>query len=374
MTGGFHLAAGDAARGRAVFERACAPCHVTGGLGHHVGPELTGLGHRSVEDLLTNILDPNMALNPAYAAYTAELADGELESGILAAETPQGVTLLQALGRRVEIPRTKLRQLRSDGRSLMPEGLEAGLRSGGAIAAAGLPAAFRLASGIRSAQNEIGPAIAGQVVTMKNPFVPPSCLTLAAASALLFTSAASAATALAPGSTWDYTFTDPTGDPSWNTTTGVGGIWASGGAPFGNVVGGDFGYVTFWPADGDLDDDLWVRTAVDLSSFDLTTITYDLGVDNGFKLYLNGNLVASDNAEGYTFRWEYSSGVPAGFLLPGLNVVAVALEDHGGLTAFDMQLTGRLTPVIPEAGNVLAGLALAGAAGTVLWRRRAARA
>jgi putative heme-binding domain-containing protein len=68
-----------------------------------------------------------MALNPAYAAYTAELADGELESGILAAETPQGVTLLQALGRRVEIPRTKLRQLRSDGRSLMPEGLEAGL-------------------------------------------------------------------------------------------------------------------------------------------------------------------------------------------------------------------------------------------------------
>jgi putative heme-binding domain-containing protein len=100
VTGGFHPAAGDAARGRAVFERACAPCHVTGGLGHHVGPELTGLGHRSVEDLLTNILDPNMALNPAYAAYTAELADGELESGILAAETPQGVTLLQALGRR----------------------------------------------------------------------------------------------------------------------------------------------------------------------------------------------------------------------------------------------------------------------------------
>jgi hypothetical protein len=97
-------------------------------------------------------------------------------------------------------------------------------------------------------------------------------------------------------------------------------------------------------------------------------------VDNGFKLYLNENLVASDNAEGFTFRWEYSGGVPAGFLLPGLNVVAVALEDPGGLTAFDMQLTGRLTPVIPEAGNVLAGLALAGAAGTVLWRRRAARA
>ena len=118
---------GDPARGRPVFERACAQCHVAAGLGFHVGPDLSGLGHRSVEDLLSNILDPNMAMNPAYVTFVAELADGEEEMGILAAETPQSVTLLQAGGRRVELPRAKLKELRSTGRSLMPEGLEAGV-------------------------------------------------------------------------------------------------------------------------------------------------------------------------------------------------------------------------------------------------------
>lgn len=119
--------AGDPARGRPVFERACAQCHVAAGMGFHVGPDLSGLGHRSVEDLLSNILDPNMAMNPAYATFVAELDDGEEEMGILAAETPGAVTLLQAGGRRVEIPRGRLKSLRSTGRSLMPEGLEAGV-------------------------------------------------------------------------------------------------------------------------------------------------------------------------------------------------------------------------------------------------------
>src|SRR5690606_11945688 len=55
---------GDPARGRPLFERICAQCHRAGDLGHAVGPDLTGVAHRSVEDLLSNILDPNMAMNP----------------------------------------------------------------------------------------------------------------------------------------------------------------------------------------------------------------------------------------------------------------------------------------------------------------------
>lgn len=118
---------GDPAAGRILHERLCASCHVVGGLGHAVGPDLSGLGHRSVEDLLSNILDPNMAMNPAYAAYTAERHDGEEETGILISDTPERITLRQATGLEVEIPRNQLRSLRSQGRSLMPEGLEAGL-------------------------------------------------------------------------------------------------------------------------------------------------------------------------------------------------------------------------------------------------------
>ncbi len=120
-------ARGDATRGRTVFERICAQCHRAAGLGFDVGPELTGMNHRSVEDLLSNILDPNMAMNPAFVAYTAELADGEAETGILVGDSTAGIVLAQAGGRRVELPRSRIRELKSGGKSLMPDGLEAGL-------------------------------------------------------------------------------------------------------------------------------------------------------------------------------------------------------------------------------------------------------
>lgn len=88
-------------------------------------------------------------------------------------------------------------------------------------------------------------------------------------------------------------------------------------------------------------DDLWVRTAVDLTGIDLSSADWGLGVDNGFKLYANGVLVGSGNAEGYTFRWEYTGGFGTA-LVPATNVIAVALEDHGGATAFDMVFNAKL--------------------------------
>jgi len=118
---------GDAARGRAVFEKTCAQCHRVGTLGHRVGPELTGMAHRSVEDLLSNILDPNMAINPGYISYNCETVSGELETGILQAESAEAITLLQASEKKVVIARKSIRRLQSSGISLMPEGLETGL-------------------------------------------------------------------------------------------------------------------------------------------------------------------------------------------------------------------------------------------------------
>lgn len=120
-------ATGDAVRGRIHFEKICAQCHQAGGLGALVGPDLTSVSHRSVEDLLFNILDPNMAINPAYLTYLCESGADEMEIGILKSESADAITLLQAAGKQVVIPRKNIKRLESTGLSLMPEGLETGL-------------------------------------------------------------------------------------------------------------------------------------------------------------------------------------------------------------------------------------------------------
>jgi putative membrane-bound dehydrogenase-like protein len=120
-------ASGDAKLGQPIFEKVCAQCHRVGNIGNQVGPDLSSVAHRSVEDLLSNILDPNMAINPAYIAYNAELQNGDSETGILSAQTANAVTLLQAGGKKVTLERARLKKLQSSGASLMPEGLEAAL-------------------------------------------------------------------------------------------------------------------------------------------------------------------------------------------------------------------------------------------------------
>lgn len=120
-------AEGSAAKGRAAFEKVCAQCHRAGGLGHSVGPDLTSISHRSVEDILFNIIDPNMAINPKYAAAQVETTDGESVTGIVEENNAQGVTLLQAGAVRTSFPRPSIKTFRATSASLMPEGLEAGL-------------------------------------------------------------------------------------------------------------------------------------------------------------------------------------------------------------------------------------------------------
>lgn len=115
---------GNAERGKQIFTKSCASCHKVGEVGKGLGPDLAALSDKSAEYLLTNILDPNRAVEARYLAYTAQTADGRSRVGFLAAENATNVTLVGTDGQEHTILRADLESLIGSGKSVMPEGLE----------------------------------------------------------------------------------------------------------------------------------------------------------------------------------------------------------------------------------------------------------
>ncbi len=119
---------GDAARGKQVFARACAACHLLEGVGRAVGPDLSALANRSAAYLLSEILDPNRNVDSRYLQYQAVTRRGQVFTGVLAAETATSITLREQEGRERALLRADLEELTGTGKSLMPEGLEKDLK------------------------------------------------------------------------------------------------------------------------------------------------------------------------------------------------------------------------------------------------------
>ncbi|HEV7282975.1 MAG TPA: PVC-type heme-binding CxxCH protein [Pirellulaceae bacterium] len=115
---------GDAERGRTIFRKECANCHRLEGEGHEIGKDLKGIGARGAETILTNVLDPNREVDPAYLDFAALTSDGRTYSGIVSAETATSVTLTRAGGTSETLLRGEIESMRSSGMSIMPEGLE----------------------------------------------------------------------------------------------------------------------------------------------------------------------------------------------------------------------------------------------------------
>jgi putative heme-binding domain-containing protein len=115
---------GDALRGQAVFEKNCAACHKIGETGVNVAPDISDSRTKTAAQLLTDILQPNRAIDNNYVGYNVRLVDGTVQTGILTAETATSITLRQQGGKDAVIPRSEIEELKSTGQSLMPEGLE----------------------------------------------------------------------------------------------------------------------------------------------------------------------------------------------------------------------------------------------------------
>jgi putative heme-binding domain-containing protein len=84
---------GDPAKGKAVFAKTCAQCHVLFGEGGKVGPDLTGGQRSDLDYLLVNILDPSAVVGRDYTATTVRTKSGRVVTGIVKGETADTLTL-----------------------------------------------------------------------------------------------------------------------------------------------------------------------------------------------------------------------------------------------------------------------------------------
>ncbi len=115
---------GDAGKGREVFARVCAQCHSIYGQGQNIGPDLTGNGRGSFEQLLSNVLDPSLVIGEAYQLRTVTMKDGRVLSGMIAEQSGQRVVLKVLGGQEQVLPSDQVQQIATLPVSFMPEGLE----------------------------------------------------------------------------------------------------------------------------------------------------------------------------------------------------------------------------------------------------------
>src|SRR5207248_394597 len=118
---------GDRVHGKKVYEERCISCHRLDGEGFALGPDLVTVKNTGKEKILVNILDPNREVRPDYVSYLVETKDDESQIGLIVNETATSVMLRQPYGKESAINRADIKKMQSQGQSMMPEGLEAGM-------------------------------------------------------------------------------------------------------------------------------------------------------------------------------------------------------------------------------------------------------
>lgn len=117
-------ARGSASRGALVFDRVCSQCHVLHGRGFEVGPNIAQNGRGNLPQLVSNILDPGLVIGEAFQAKTVLTVDGQVVSGLVAAENDRYLSLKVQGGEIVEFDKEDIEQVKTSSKSLMPEGVE----------------------------------------------------------------------------------------------------------------------------------------------------------------------------------------------------------------------------------------------------------
>jgi putative heme-binding domain-containing protein len=116
--------AGDPQAGQVVFNRVCGQCHKIYGVGQDVGPDLTSNGRSSLDQLLSNVLDPSLVIGAGYLARIVVTDDGRVLTGLPVEDNDQRLILKVQGGKLETIARQAVEEVRVSQLSLMPEELE----------------------------------------------------------------------------------------------------------------------------------------------------------------------------------------------------------------------------------------------------------
>ncbi|MCG8649096.1 MAG: c-type cytochrome [Pirellulales bacterium] len=116
------LAEADASRGRAVFQKTCASCHLLYGTGGKIGPDLTGSNRANLDYILLNSVDPSYDVPDGYKMVLIQTVDGRLINGVVAEEDNQRVVLKTVEQPTVIIAKVDIENRKVSAKSMMPDG------------------------------------------------------------------------------------------------------------------------------------------------------------------------------------------------------------------------------------------------------------
>lgn len=117
---GYLAAKPEVPKGAAVFEKSCAVCHQIAGKGAKVGPQLDGIGHRGLERLLEDTLDPNRNVDQAFRTTTLTLVSGQVAQGLLLREEGEVLVLADAQGKELRVAKKDVEERSVTPMSPMP--------------------------------------------------------------------------------------------------------------------------------------------------------------------------------------------------------------------------------------------------------------
>ncbi len=111
----------DAREGAKVYQIHCAACHSVGGKGGRIGPELDGIGHRGLERLCEDVLDPNRNVDRVFRYSIVTLKNGTAVTGLFRREEGALLVFVDAAGKEMTVEKGQIALRTDSDASLMPE-------------------------------------------------------------------------------------------------------------------------------------------------------------------------------------------------------------------------------------------------------------